>query len=140
MIRFKFPLRAKLIVSLAVVIILGVFLSTIIGIRLIGTTIIRQAQDKVRLDLNSAREVYNEESESIKTIIRLTANRFFIKDAIENRDFDPLLVEMQKIRTAEGLDVLTLTDAEGRILLRARNPGVKGDRPAVPYTRRCCSS
>jgi two-component system NtrC family sensor kinase len=135
MIRFKFPLRAKLIVSLAVVIILGVFLSTIIGIRLIGTTIIRQAQDKVRLDLNSAREVYNEESESIKTIIRLTANRFFIKDAIENRDFDPLLVEMQKIRTAEGLDVLTLTDAEGRILLRARNPGVKGDKPADEVIR-----
>jgi two-component system NtrC family sensor kinase len=129
MVKFKFPLRAKLIVSLAVVIILGVFLSTIIGIRLIGTTIIKQALDKVRLDLNSAREVYNEESESIKTRVRLTANRFFIKDAIVNRDFSPLLAEMQKIRADEALDVLTLTDAEGRILLRARNPAAGGDKP-----------
>ena len=77
-----FSLRTKLILSFSIVIIVGVFLSTIVGVSLIGNTIVKQAQDKVRLDLNSAREVYQEESNSIKNTIRLTAIRFFIKDAI----------------------------------------------------------
>ncbi|MGB7055531.1 MAG: histidine kinase, partial [bacterium] len=82
MIKPRLPLRTKLIVSFSIVIIIGVFLSTIIGIRLIGSAIIRQAQDKVRLDLNTAREVYRGEAEAIRTKIRLTASRFFIKDAL----------------------------------------------------------
>lgn len=126
----RFPLRAKLIVSFSIVIVVGVFLSTVVGIRLIGTTILRQAQDKVRLDLNSAREVYHEESEAIKTKIRLTANRFFVKDAISANSFTRLLAELGKIREAEHLDILALTDSQGRIFVRAHNPSSHGDRPA----------
>ena len=130
MITPRFTLRAKLIISFSLVIVVGVFISTIVGIRLIDTTIIRQAQDKVRFDLNSAREVYNQESEAIKTKIRLTANRFFIKEAISARDLVRLRRELSKIREEESLDILTLTDPTGRVLVRAHNPQIFGDRPA----------
>lgn len=126
----RFPLRAKLIVVFSLVIIVGVLISTLVGINLIGTTIIRQAQDKVRLDLNSAREVYNAEGEAIKTRVRLTAERFFIKDALHAEDYDRLRRELQKVKVQESLDVLTLTDAEGRVLVRAHNLDAHGDRPA----------
>ena len=129
MITPRFPLRAKLIISFSIVIIIGVFLSTIIGIRLIGSTIIRQAQDKVRLDLNTAREIYHEEAAAIKTTIRLTASRFFIKDALKADDLDRLREELQKIRRDESLDVLAITDRRGRVLVRAHNQGMSGDRP-----------
>ncbi|UCG29199.1 MAG: cache domain-containing protein [candidate division WOR-3 bacterium] len=125
----RFPLRAKLIVVFSLVIVIGVFISTLVGINLIGTAIIRQAQDKVRLDLNSAREVYKAESDAIKTKIRLTADRFFIKDALYINDHDRLRRELQKIRERESLDILTLTDDKGMVLVRAHNTSVFGDRP-----------
>ncbi|MBA7613262.1 Adaptive-response sensory-kinase SasA [subsurface metagenome] len=109
-----------------VVFISGI-ISMIIGVRLIGNGIIRQAQDKVRLDLNSAREVYHEENEAIKTVVRLIANRFFIKNAILDKSIAKLQAELQKIREDESLDILTLTDKQGRILTRARNPVIYGD-------------
>ncbi|GAH61494.1 unnamed protein product, partial [marine sediment metagenome] len=124
----RFSLRTKLILSFSLVIVIGVFLSVIIGISLIGNTIIRQAQDKVRLDLNSAREVYQKESESIKCLIRLTARRFFIKDAILKNDTEKIREELQRIRKSESLDILTLTDEKGYVKIRARNPAVRGDR------------
>ena len=129
MLKLRIPLSAKLTLAFSMVIIIGVFALTIIGTHLIASTIIRQAQDKVRLDLNSAREVYRSESEVIRTRIRLTAERFFIKDALRNDDIARLRLEMQKIREMEGFDILTLTDTSGRILVRAHNPGIHGDRP-----------
>jgi hypothetical protein len=52
----KTSLKAKLVISfLAVIVICGV-VATLVAIRLIGTGIINQAQDKVRTDLNSIRQ------------------------------------------------------------------------------------
>jgi two-component system NtrC family sensor kinase len=120
-------LRTKLIASFSIVILLGVFLSVMVGIRLIGDTIIRQARDKVRLDLNSAREVYTNEARTIESIVRLTSNRFFLVNALIARDRVTLQRELGKIRKLEGLDILTLTDNHGRVFARARNPDRYGD-------------
>jgi two-component system NtrC family sensor kinase len=130
MLRLHIPLSTKLTLGFSLVIIIGVFASTIFGIHLIGSTIIRQVQDKVRLDLNSAREVYHGEGEVIRTKIRLTAERFFIKDALQGNDIGRLRLELKKIREEEALDILTLTDNQGRILVRAHNPAIFGDRPS----------
>jgi two-component system NtrC family sensor kinase len=130
MLKLRLPLSTKLTLAFSVVIVVGVFMSTIVGMRLIGNTIVRQAQDKVRLDLNSAWEVYDEESEAIKTKVRLTANRFFIKDDLNNRDLTELTSELRKVRMEEGLDILTLSDRHGRIIVRTRDAVIVGDRPA----------
>ena len=124
----RFSLRTRLTLSFSLVIVIGVFLSVIIGLSLIGNTIIRQAQDKVRLDLNSAREVYHEESKDIRDIVRLTAVRFFIKEAIYKNDTKKLRMELQRIRESESLDILTLTDEQGYVRVRAHNPDVDGDQ------------
>ena len=123
----KISLRTKLIVSfLAVIIICGI-VATLVGMHLIGTGIINQAQDKVRHDLNSGREVYREETEVLKDIVRFTALRFFIKDAITDNNVKTLRRELQEIRKAESLDILTLTDEIGRVIVRSRNSSVSGD-------------
>lgn len=101
-------LRTKLTLYFSIVILVGVSLSAVIGVHLIGSTIIKQAQDKVRLDLNSAREVYLEEADNIKTVVRLTARRYFIRDALMAGDIKRLDDELQQIRAQEGLDFLTL--------------------------------
>jgi len=123
----KRSLKTKLILSLLVVVLISGLISTIIGARLIGNGIINQAQDKVRLDLNSAREVYLEKSENIKDVVRLTAVRFFIKDAILHKERKILEKELQKIMKDESLDILTLTDKDGRVYVRASNTTLYGD-------------
>jgi len=126
----KISLRTKLIISFLAVIIICGLVATLVGVRLIGTGIISQAQDKVKNDLNSAREIYREEAENLRDIVRFTALRFFIKDAISGNDIETLKKELQAIRKAESLDVLTLTDKSGRVIIRSRNPSVYGDNQA----------
>jgi len=95
---------------------------------MIGDSIVKQAQDKVRLDLNSAREVLRNEISNVRHIIRLTAARFFLRDALLSGGKEKLLIELQKIRVEESLDVLNLTTAAGHVIIRSRSPGAGGDR------------
>ena len=126
----KASLKTKLVTSFLAVILICGLVATVVGTRLIGTGIIRQAQDKVRNDLNSAREIYRQESTNLKDTVRLTALRFFLKDALLKNDVKTLTEELGSIRKAESFDILTLTDNTGRVLVRSRNPSVCGDSQA----------
>lgn len=120
-----------MIISFLAVIVICGLVAALVGIRLIGTGIIRQAQDKVRNDLNAAREIYRQESEKLKDTVRFTAlRRFFIAEALLTKDIKTLAAELEKIRKAESLDILTLTDETGRVVVRFRNPDVSGDSQA----------
>ena len=123
----RISLRAKLITSFLSVIIISGLVATIVAIRLIGTGIVSQAQDKVRIDLNSARHIYQEKTKEVETVLRLSALRFFIKDALLDKDIERLKRELEEIRKRESLDILTLTDENGLVVVRARNPSVSGD-------------
>lgn len=126
----KISLKSKLVVSFLAVIIICGLVATVVGMRLIGTGIINQAQDKVKNDLNSAREIYHEELDNLKDVVRFTSARFFLKDAIRNNDLERLKKELNKIRKEEFLDILTLTDKNGRVIVRSRNPSISGDNQA----------
>jgi len=120
-------LRSKLIISFIAVIVICGLVATFVAIRLIGTGIINQAQDRVRTDLNSARHIYRGEVEELEASVRLTALRFFIKEALLEHNVETLKSELEQIRKRESTDILTLTDETGRVIVRARNPSVAGD-------------
>lgn len=120
-------LRTKLIINFLIVISICGIVTTWVGVRLIGNGIIRQAQDKVRVDLNSAREIYQERLNTIKDIVRLTATRFFLERSLEDRNRDIMDLELKKVREQESLDILTVTDADGRVIFRTRKPEAFGD-------------
>jgi len=123
----RISLRAKLIISFLAVIIICGLVTTVVAIRLIGTGITSQAQDKVRTDLNSARHIYQHEIQETKALLDLSAQRFFIKDALLENDIETLKQRLEEIRKRESLDILNLTDEIGRVIVRARNPSVTGD-------------
>lgn len=108
-------------------IVVAGLVTTIVGVHLIGDRIVKQAQEKVELDLNSAREVYKDKIRDVSTSIRLTALRFFLKDAISRNDIAKLGIELRRIRERESLDILNLTDKDGKVIVRARNPVIYGD-------------
>jgi len=126
----KISLRAKLIISFLAVIIICGLVATLVAMRLIGTGIISQAQDQVRIDLNTARHIYQDKIQEVKALLHLSAQRFFIKDALLEKDIERLKRELEEIRKRQFLDILTLTDKNGRVIVRARNPSVNGDDQA----------
>jgi len=81
-------LKTKLVISFLTVIIICSLIAALVGTRLIVTGIINQAQDNVKNDLNSAREIYQQETKRVKDVVRFTALRFFIKGAISSNDIE----------------------------------------------------
>ena len=120
-------LRSRIVVPFDIVIVTFSLLVVVLGYYVIKNDIIKRAQTKVKNDLNSAREIYTQEVKNVKDVIRFTAVRYFINDAISTQDDDTLNTELDKIRIAESLDILTLTDAHGKVLSRSRNPSETGD-------------
>jgi len=110
-----------------IIIIFGGLITLSIGWRLVKKTIISQAQTKVRHDLSSAWMVFNEKLNDIKEIVALTAARESLHEAIRNKRLDILLKYLRRVREDYGLDILNLTDSEGRVIVRTRNPKIVGD-------------
>lgn len=125
--RVILSLRTKLILSFLAVIIIGGLLSLIIGSRLVRSTLIAQAQLKVKHDLASAWMVFNEKLNDIRQIVTLTASRESIGEALRKGDANLLLRYLNRVRTDFGLDILTLTDSSGKVIVRTRNPQLIGD-------------
>jgi len=120
-------LRTKLAFSFIVVVVAGGLASSIIGIRLVATDVVKQAQQKVQIDLNSAWMVYNERLKDIESVIRLTSERFFLREGITLGKWDVLKRELERVRLENNLDILTLTDKSGRVLVRTKTPYTVGD-------------
>jgi two-component system NtrC family sensor kinase len=117
---FDLPLRRKLILSFLVIIVLGGVLTLIIGTRIEHQTIISLAEDKVRHDLASAWTVYEERLYSLRDTVRLSATQEFLRAALRQADLNRVAVRLDGIRREFGLDVLNLTDALGRVVVRSR--------------------
>jgi two-component system NtrC family sensor kinase len=123
----KITFRKKVILSFLAVIGITGFFATFVGIKLIDKSIVPRIQDKVRVDLNSAREIFRGAEADVRNVIRLTSTRFFISESILSNDLKRLSTELQKVKQKEALDILNLTDHEGAVLLRTKNPNQKGD-------------
>lgn len=123
----KIPIATKLILSflLGIVITSAVFIA--VGVQLIGSRVVAEAQERVRNDLNAAREIYLSELSQVNTAVRFTAGRFFLKDALLLGNIRQAIDELIKVKETERLDLLTVTDESGHVLLRTSNVDLFGD-------------
>jgi two-component system NtrC family sensor kinase len=114
----RIPITTKLVLGFLVIV---AFISTVylvVGVQLINNRIVSEAQDKVRHDLNAARELYLGRLELINDAVRITSERFFLRDALLSGNLDLASHELWRVKNQEGLDILTLTDASGNVILR----------------------
>lgn len=98
-----------------------------LGWRLVKRTIIDEAQAKVKHDLASAWMVFNEKLSDIKEIVSMNAAREGIQEDIKNNRLHILLKKLSRVREEYELDILTLTNNKGKVIIRTRNPGIVGD-------------
>jgi two-component system NtrC family sensor kinase len=121
------PLRIKFILSFLAVICFGGILTLTFGTRLEHQTIISLAQAKVRHDLASAWMVYNDKLNHIQDIVQLSSSLEYLKNALQNDEKELLLRYLSQARNDFNLDVLNLTDSQGKILIRSSRPELRGD-------------
>lgn len=123
----NFSLRTKLAVSFIMVVITVGLASSLVGIRMLANEVIKGGQLKVQIDLNSAWMVYQERLKDIESVTRFTAERFFLRESMVANDLTSLRRELERVRIENNLDMLTLTDGSGKVLLRTREPYFFGD-------------
>jgi len=123
----KVTIATKLILGFLLIIIIISVVFMVVGVRLISNRIVKEAQEKVRVDLNAAREIYTNKLNHVDSVTRSVASRFFIRNALSTGDLDIVEDELLRIKIEEGLDILTLTDQYGYVILRTSNIGQIGE-------------
>jgi signal transduction histidine kinase len=127
-------IRGKLTLSALVPLVIILFLVTLSAFYLINAWIVGETQKKVRNDLNAAREVFRNQGLQVEDVVHFTAHSSALLDALRAGDELRLRGELEEIGRREGLDILTLTGAEGTVRVRGANPDDGGgDRPSLSF-------
>jgi len=115
-------IQGRLVRNFSLAILVPALVTALVGVGVIRQRVYVQAQAQVDSDLQAARHIYQSSVDRLKDAIRIHATRMVIYGALARQDSSGLADEMDRIRQAERLDVLTLTDASGRVFYRSRNP------------------
>jgi len=115
-------IQGRLIRNFSLAILVPALVTALVGVGVIRQRVFVQAQAQVDSDLQAAKHIYQSSLDRLNNAIRIHATRMVIYGALVRRDPTGLAEEMDRIRQAERLDVLTLTDASGHVFYRSRNP------------------
>jgi len=86
-----------------------------------------EVQTRVRMDLNSARDIYNGAVDQVEQVLQAISYRRSIALALEEEVKGDLGKVLQNVYNDSGLDMLTLVGNDGRVIYRAHNPSKYGD-------------
>ncbi len=114
---------------LAIILLLSVTFSGV-AVFFIGSRVLAEAEHRVESDLNAAEEMYGAYSARLFDLIRLSAGRFYLRNVLLDGQIQQAYGEVLATMLEEDLDFLTVTDAQGTVLMRAGNTGVVGDSQA----------
>lgn len=92
---------------------------------------IKGAENRVRLYIKAAWEIYNSKTERIQFALLVLAEDDKLKNfLLERRNTELRTIvreQLERVRREQNMDTITLVDAKGRVVLRTRNAGVAGD-------------
>jgi two-component system NtrC family sensor kinase len=121
-------IQGRLVRNFALAILVPAVVTAVVGVGMIRHYVYAQAQTQVNASLEAAKDIYQTSLDRLEDAIRIHATRMVIYGALARGDTAGLAEEMDRIRKTEHLDVLTLTDAEGRVFYRSGSPAAPGDR------------
>lgn len=133
MMRRRFSIRTKITMGALAPLFIAFVVGSMAGTYIISDKIGKQAQEKVRTDLNAAREVYLNELERIGDLVELTAANSFTVSAVESGDKGVIASMLNSLQQKKELDILTAVDAAGRVIYRAHDPARSGDVRSSDY-------
>ena len=133
----KINLRVKLTLSFILVVLLTGTLSIIIGFNLILDKLVSQAQSTVLSHINTSQLIYADDIDILNLQVnRISVSEEFI-DAFLSEDREELQSLISSRREELSLDILNVTNSNGRILARGRNPDLHGDSVmGIPHVKK----
>ncbi len=120
----------KLVLAFLLIILLLSAVFSGVAVLFIGNRVLSEAQNRVESDLNAAEEMVDAYADRLFDLIRLSADRFYLRDTLLVNYAEGALGELIGIMRGEELDFLTLTDVRGVVLVRAGNPVATRDTQA----------
>jgi two-component system NtrC family sensor kinase len=120
-------LRGRIVASLIFVVAISGGISSVIGGYLLQRHLGQEARNRVRQDLNAAREFYRQRLAEIEAALFYTSVGERFAAAVAEKDLSYLSVRLNRVRISGHFDVLCVTDATGRVIYRAHQSGFAGD-------------
>jgi two-component system NtrC family sensor kinase len=98
------------------------------GLTFISRTLTSEAMTRVEIDLGAAWAAFDAERGHIQTVLSLVSQLEPIRAAFRaGSSPETLRSELETLRLKHEIDILTVVDASGRVLLRSRTPYHRGD-------------
>lgn len=110
--------RSKLILSFLGVAFLVCCVALIVGGQLLYKAVLNEATNRVRQDLNAAREIYLTRIKGIRVALTITAVGPVFQSALEKKDASRLLPLLRRIAEETDLDFAGIVTREGGVLCR----------------------
>jgi len=125
--RAEASIQRRLVRNFTAAILVPALITTAVGVGMIRALVLAQAQGHVNAVLAAADVLYENALERQKDALRIHATRRVIYQALALGETAELGAELDRVRRAEGLDILGLYDATGHVVHSARNPQRTGD-------------
>lgn len=128
--------RAKLIVSFLSVALLVGAVSLLVGWRLLYDSVLNEASNRVRQDLNVARVIYDDRVGAIRISLETTAHAADFTKAAAARDSHLTRTRMEGVAQRLDLDFAGVCLADGTLLCRIGGGGGQAEMPVAEASRR----
>ena len=115
-------LWTRLVIAFLLVVLLLGGITIYTGSRLITGTVLREAQHRTELDLRSARAEIENRLDQIQITLEHAARSAAARQALGSSPPQDARLVLERERLRYGLDVLSVCDARGDVVLRARHP------------------
>ena len=123
----RMELYKRVFLNFALVISLSGILGGILGVVMINRTTVNEAQRRVSLDLRSGWNVIENELDKLRLVATVLGGDPQVLRAFSPPEPESMTASLESVRRKCGFDFLSLTDNQGRVLIRTRQPYVRGD-------------
>ena len=120
-------IRLKLSRRLTVIILTFSIILAAVASLYVRNVYYKEVQTRVRLDLNSADNVYHNYIDQIDRVLRAVSIRRRILLPLDQEVKQDLGIVLNTIYEDSGMDILILVGCDGRVIYRAHNPLRNGD-------------
>lgn len=120
-------IRFKLTMAFIAVILVANAILSLVTVKHLGQVWLKEVQTRVRLDLNSARAVYDGHLSSMTRFLQAAALHRVLVSGAASSNMSELEDRLGRVLDQSGMDIVMLLGLDGRVIYRAGNPSVSGD-------------
>ncbi|MBN2402299.1 MAG: cache domain-containing protein [Spirochaetes bacterium] len=117
----KVKISTKLVISLLSIVVISGISSIVISRNVINKNVLGQAFEDVRTNLNTVRHIYNERINVIYLFLNHLASLDYLQHAVIQNSRKLLSEKLNEVKKELDLDIMTITDTSGRVIVRANN-------------------